>query len=1018
MNIKHKIEVLGKVGPFALLEAGTRETLAGHATLKTYPFGETVFHVGDAADAMFVIVSGRARVVGIGATGEEVTLALLQTGDVLGITALLSSEPRNASARAADELILLRIARSDFEKVIRRNPAIVEPFRKYVSSMGLQNFLKQYTALETLPAHVLRGLVSEFEERAVRRGELVVRQGDPGDRFYIVRSGSLQALRKDGAAERVVGQMGPGEFFGELALLTGAPRAASVVAVTDGQLYSMGKPGFDRALSSSPAFRARLEERAQLYRSESSAGDEPSRILDAPDATEEDAGVSVAAAARAPLWRRLLKKYPYIRQHDETDCGAACMAMITAYYGSPVGVARMRDLANVDADGATMWSVAQAAETLGFHARGLQLSYEALQELDLPAIVHWEGYHYIVLWEASAKGVLVGDPGIALRRLSAEEFQRGWTGRALELIPTAKFGSTEKIKSPFRRFWPIVRPHSGLLVEVLGASLLLSILGLGIPLFTQTILDRVLVTGAADLLNILLLGMLGVAAFQALLTAVRRAILVHISTAANARLVSDFLRHVLSLPMKFFDLRRVGDVISRVGENDKIRAALVGTIPGVILDTVLALGYFGLMAFYNTSLMLVVLAVVPLFVILMVAFTPAIRRNRQEHFTKHADAWSTMIECFTGIGTVKATATEPAVRWKMESQFIDSVIVARKGARLETWSTTLATFLQTASAILFLWYGARQVMAGAMTVGQLLAFTTLAASVIAPILRLVDAWDVLQDVGNALDRLNDVFDAKPEEDGRGLLTLASLKGRITFDHVTFKYSSGQDKPTLAGITLDLVPGETVAVVGRSGSGKSTLAKLILGLYPPTKGRLMIDGHDLRTLNRRALRRRIGVVPQEVFLFSGTIRDNIALGDSDVTFDRVVEAARLAGAHEFITGMAMGYDTKVGERGMSMSGGQRQRIALARALLRKPDVLVLDEATSALDNESERAIQANLQEASRGRTTIVIAHRLSTVRNADRILVLDSGTVVEQGRHDELVEKAGLYASLVGQQVQE
>jgi len=377
-----------------------------------------------------------------------------------------------------------------------------------------------------------------------------------------------------------------------------------------------------------------------------------------------------------------------------------------------------------------------------------------------------------------------------------------------------------------------------------------------------------------------------------------------------------------------------------------------------------------------------------------------------------------MIECFTGIGTVKATATEPAVRWKMESQFIDSVIVARKGARLETLSTTLATFLQTSSAILFLWYGAKQVMAGAMTVGQLLAFTTLAASVIAPILRLVDAWDVLQDVGNALDRLNDVFDAKPEEDGRGLLTLASLKGRITFDHVTFKYSSGQDKPTLAGITLDLVPGETVAVVGRSGSGKSTLAKLILGLYPPTKGRLMIDGHDLRTLNRRALRRRIGVVPQEVFLFSGTIRDNIALGDPDVTFDRIVEAARLAGAHEFITGMAMGYDTKVGERGMSMSGGQRQRIALARALLRKPDVLVLDEATSALDNESERAIQANLQEASRGRTTIVIAHRLSTVRNADRILVLDAGTVVEQGRHAELVEKAGLYASLVGQQVQE
>ncbi|HZE98504.1 MAG TPA: peptidase domain-containing ABC transporter, partial [Planctomycetota bacterium] len=809
-----------------------------------------------------------------------------------------------------------------------------------------------------------------------------------------------------------------GEFFGELALLTGSARAATVVAVTDSQLYSMGKAGFDRALTSSPAFRARLEERAALYRSQAAAGTEAPRDLVDPDADASEASIPAATAVQAPLWRRLLRKYPYVRQHDETDCGAACMAMITEYYGSPVGVARMRDLANVDADGATMWSVAQAAETLGFHARGLQLSYEALSDVQLPAIVHWEGYHYIVLWEVSKRGVLVGDPGIALRRLSADEFKRGWTGRALELVPTAKFGTTEKIKSPFRRFWPMIRPHSGLLAEVLGASLLLSILGLGIPLFTQTILDRVLVTSGADLLNVLLAGMLGIAVFQALLMAVRRALLVHVSTAANARLVSDFLRHVLSLPMKFFDLRRVGDVISRVGENDKIRAALVGTIPGVILDTVLALGYFGLMAFYNTSLMLVVLAVVPLFVILMLAFTPAIRRNRQEHFTKHADAWSTMIESFTGIGTVKATATEPAVRWKMETQFVESVLVARKGARIETVSSTLAAFLQTSSAILFLWYGARQVMAGAMTVGQLLAFTTLAASVIAPILRLVDAWDELQDVGNALDRLNDVFDAKPEEDGRTLLTLPSLQGRITFDHVMFKYSSGQDKPTLAGVTIELNPGETVAVVGRSGSGKSTLAKLILGLYPPTKGRLLIDGHDLRTLNRRALRRRIGVVPQEVFLFSGTIRENIALGDPDVGFDRIVEAARLAGAHDFITGMAMGYDTKVGERGMSMSGGQRQRIALARALLRKPDILVLDEATSALDNESERAIQQNLQEAARGRTTIVIAHRLSTVRNADRILVLDAGSVVEQGRHDELVGKAGLYASLVGQQVQE
>jgi ATP-binding cassette, subfamily B, bacterial HlyB/CyaB len=1016
MDAKQKLAALQKVGPFSLLEEKDRAKLAAHAAVLTLAFGETVFKTGDAGDAMYVVVSGKARIVGENASGEEVSLALLQESEFFGITALLSDSPRTATVRAADELILLKLSRADFNKVVARNSKVLEPLRRYVDSMGIQNFLRQFTALETLPPHVLRTLVTELDERSLRRGEVVVREGEVGDRFFIVRSGSLEAIKEDG---RIVGQMGPGEFFGELSLLTGAPRAASVVARSDCQLYAMSKAGFDRALAASPEFRRRLEERASLYRTEASGQTGVVRETKIEREPVEGEPEPKEGEYKPKGWFRWLKRYPYVAQHDETDCGAACLAMITAHYGVPVGVARLRDMANVDADGANMWSVAQAAESLGFHARGLQLSYDALRDIQKPCIIHWQGFHYIVCYEANERDVLLGDPGIALHRMPLEEFRQGWTGRALELVPTAKLGKTEPIKSPFHRFWPIVKPHGGLLTEVLFASLLLSVLGLGIPLFTQMVLDRVLVTRSVDLLNYMMIGMVGIALFQGILTAVRRFLLVHVSTRASAQLTSDFLRHVLELPMKFFDLRRVGDVISRVQENEKVRAALVSTIPGVVLDTVLALGYVGLMAYYNLKLTAVVLAVVPLFVVLMLAFTPAIRRNRKEHFAKHADAWSTMIESFTGIGTVKSTAVEQTIRWRMENLFVESLVVGRKGAHLEAVYSTLATFLQTVSSVLFLWYGAQQVMANSMTVGQLLAFTSMAASVIGPILRLVEAWDDLQDVRNALERLNDVFDAKPEEEpGRALLTLDRLQGRIQFEKVTFKYSGGQDKPTLAGINLEIRAGETVAVVGRSGSGKSTLAKLILGLYPPTKGKLLIDGHDLRALNRRALRRRIGVVPQEVFLFSGTVRENIALGDPDIPFDRIVAAAKMAGAHEFISAMGMGYDTKVGERGMSMSGGQRQRVALARALLRNPDVLVLDEATSALDNESERSIQHNLQEASKGRTTIVIAHRLSTVQNADRILVLDGGSIVEQGKHDELVEKGGLYATLVGGQVEE
>lgn len=1011
MDAAQRRAVVDRIGPFALLEEKDRERLAERAEVRRFAFGESVFKAGDAADALYAVVAGKARVLGENAAGEEVSLALLQPGDFFGATALLSDAPRGAGVRAADELILLRIARADFQKVVARNAKVLEPLKRFVDSQGLQNFLKQYTALEALPPHMLRTLVGEFEELELRRGDVVFKEGEAGDRFYVVRSGSLEAVREDG---RVVGQMGPGEFFGELALLTGGSRAASVVARSAVQLYALSKPGFDRALAASPEFRRRLEERSALYRSlDASSGG----ITREERGVLEDASVADApAVAPKPRW---FKRYPHVEQHDETDCGAACLAMITAYHGNPVGVARLRDLANVDADGANMWSVAQAGEALGFHTRGLQLSYEALCELQLPAIVHWQGYHYIVLYEADAAKVVVGDPGIALLKMPVEEFKRGWTGRALEFVPTAKLGTTEKIKSPFRRFWPAVRPHSGLLLEVLLASLLLNILGLGIPLFTQTVLDRVLTGTSTDLLRALLIGMGGIAIFQGILTGIRRLLLVHVSTSASARLTSDFLRHVLSLPLRFFDLRRVGDILSRVQENEKVRHALVGTIPGIVLDTLLALGYLALMAVYSPPLTLVVLGVIPLFVILMLAFTPAIRRNRQQHFARHADSWSAMIETFTGIGTVKMVGVENTLRWRMENLFVDSLLVGARGAKLEAFYSTFAMFLQTCASVAFLGYGAGLVMDGRMTVGQLLAFTAMAAGVIGPILRLVEAWDEMQDLRQALERLNDVFDAKPEEvDGRTLLSLKKLDGRITFEKATFRYSPGAEKPTLAGIDLEIKPGETVAVVGRSGSGKSTLAKLILGLYLPTKGKVLIDGHDVRALNRRALRRRVGVVPQEVFLFSGTVRENIALGDPDVPFERIVDAAKKGGAHDFISALALGYDTKVGERGTSLSGGQRQRIALARALLRNPDILILDEATSALDNESERAIQASLKDAVRGRTTIIVAHRLSTVRNADRILVLDAGTIVEQGSHDALVEKRGLYASLVGQQVEE
>ncbi len=577
---------------------------------------------------------------------------------------------------------------------------------------------------------------------------------------------------------------------------------------------------------------------------------------------------------------------------------------------------------------------------------------------------------------------------------------------------------TKSLKGIYKRFWPVLRPYLPFLGEAMGASVILTILGLGTPLFTQMIIDRVLVNpGSLDFLNMLLIGMILIAVFRSLIDAVRSFLLVHISIRLDSRLISMFMRHVWRLPMKFFDIRRTGDIVSRVAENDKIQETMSGAIPGLILDIVLATGYIFMLAQYNLKFTGIVLLIVPVLVILMILFTPIIRRNRVELFAKSATSNSYLIETISGRATVKSMAVESQVRAQMETHYARMLRVARKGSWISIVYSNLAGFIQTTGSVFLLWYGARQVIDGTMTLGQLMAFTTMAAMLISPILNLVRTWDQLQDARNAVERLNDIFDAEPEEtEDKNRLYLSRLDGKILFENITFKYSESQDKPVLAKINLTISPGETIALVGRSGSGKTTLAKLLQGLYVPTQGRIFIDDHDIRNISLYSYRKQIGVVPQEVILFSGTIRENISMGSPEANLEEVTQAARLAGAHSFISETGLGYDTKVGEQGMSLSGGQRQRIALARALLNQPRILILDEATSALDTESERAIQKNLEEATKGRTTIIIAHRLSTVRKADRILVIDGGSIVEEGSHEELVKLGGLYQTLTGEQL--
>ncbi len=499
------------------------------------------------------------------------------------------------------------------------------------------------------------------------------------------------------------------------------------------------------------------------------------------------------------------------------------------------------------------------------------------------------------------------------------------------------------------------------------------------------------------------------------MSAVRQYLLSYFSNRLDLTLVSGFMRHVMSLPMRFFESRRVGDILTRVQENQKIQQFLIGQVVLAWLNLITGFVYLGLMLYYNWQLTMLVLLMVPPIIVLTLGSTPFLRKISREVFNETADQNSSLVEMVSGISTIKSTATEQTMRWRWENHLTRQMNARFGGQKLGIGLQSLSGVVNSVGSTLLLWYGATLVIQGQLTIGQFVAFNMMIGYVISPVVALAGLWDELQEVLISVERLNDVFEAAPEA-ARGGLVIPALQGAVAFEDVTFRYGEEDERNTLQNISFTAVAGQTIAIVGRSGSGKSTLVKLMAGLYSPDRGRILIDGHDLSHIEPDSLRSQLGVVPQECFLFSGTIAENIALYRDDVPLEAVIAAAKLAEANAFIQSFPLGYDTKVGERGATLSGGQRQRIAIARALLGNPRILILDEATSSLDTESERQFQQNLERISEGCTSFIIEHRLSTVRNADCIIVLDRGVIVEQGNHDELVAQGGLYYALAQQQL--
>ncbi len=718
------------------------------------------------------------------------------------------------------------------------------------------------------------------------------------------------------------------------------------------------------------------------------------------------------------FWQKITRRYPFYAQQSAADCGAACLVMIGRYWGKSFSINRIRDIANVDRNGASLKGIANAAEALGFTTRPVKASLNRLAQQSLPAIAHWEGKHYIVVYQVTKDSVIVCDPAIGQRNLSHAEFETGWTNFTVLLQPNALLKEAPETSTPFWQFFELVKPHGVVLFEIFIASLFIQIFGLITPLFTQLLLDRVVVQQSTTTLNAVGLGLLIFGLFQVAMTGLRQYLLDHTANRVDLALIVGFINHTLRLPLSFFESRYVGDIIARVQENHKIQRFFTGEALSIVLDLLTVFIYVGLMFWYSWKLALLTLVIVPPFVILALVATPFLKRISREIFNAHAEETGYLIQTLTGIRTVKSMAVEQYVQWNWEDFFDTSIKKNFSGQVISNRLQIFSSAIENTTRAALLWFGAWLVMTSVLSIGQLVAFNMLLSNVINPFKRLIVLWNELQEVIIAIERINDVIDTDLEEDfqeSQGF-SLPFIRGKIRFDRVSFRYHPENKNNTLENLSFTVQPGQTVALVGRSGSGKTTISKLLLGLYLPTEGNIYIDGYDLTTISLRSLREQVGVVDQDTFLFGGTIRENITISQPHADLETIIAAAQQAGAHEFIKDLPMGYETEIGEGGGLLSGGQRQRIAIARALLGNPPLLILDEATSSLDAESERIIQNNLNQILHNRTTFIIAHRLSTVRNADLILVLDKGIVVESGTHKSLMAKRGHYFYLNQQQL--
>ncbi|MEG7381522.1 peptide cleavage/export ABC transporter [Bacillus subtilis] len=716
----------------------------------------------------------------------------------------------------------------------------------------------------------------------------------------------------------------------------------------------------------------------------------------------------------------LFKKYHCVKQLDEKDCGAACLATILRHYGSRMSLSKIRDIAGTNQEGTSALGIVRAAEKLGFSAKGVRGDHTVLdQPFGLPAIAHVilddNLMHYVVIHKIKKNKIIIADPGRGLVRYTKEEFLNIWTGVLLLMLPAENYKEYNERSTVKQDIFRLIAHQKSLILHTILTSLIITILGITGAFYFQYIIDDILPNNSGGTLHIVSIGMLIMFLFKVILTAFRQYLMIILGQKLSISIMFGYFKHVVKLPMKFFNTRKVGEIISRFNDATKVIDAIASISISVFLDTFMLLLAGVFLFLQNTTLFFVVLAIVPVYIFVVLSFVKPYHRINDEEMENNAQLTSTIVDYLEGMETIKAHNAEYKVATDTEKKLVKYLRSAYKHGVLDNFQNSIKVFIDLTSGIVILWIGSIQVMRGNLSIGQLIAYNALLVYFFDPLQSLLSLQSKLQSATVASKRLEEVLEIEPEltstENDRTKITNTELiKGPVQFNKVSFQYDL--KRKILNEVTLNIKSGEKVAFVGESGSGKSTLAKLLMNFYKVENGDILINENNLKDISITALRETISYIPQEPYFFNGTIIENLLLGSSkSYTFEEVITICKLTMIHDFINDLPFRYETVIEENGSNLSGGQKQRLAIARALLRKPSILIMDESTSNLDSLSELEISKVINNLSKDITAIIIAHRLSIVKNCDKIFVIENGEVLEQGSHEELIHLKGKYFNL-------